>query len=82
MLACQAAVVVGVGAVVICPDLAAQLSLLLLLCASPASAVYAVQYPPTGLLLSSCLVFIVLSEVCTAAAAIAGQKLAQETCSN
>jgi hypothetical protein len=66
--------------VVICLGLAAQLALLLLLCASSASTVHAVQHPPIGLLLSACLVFILLSEICTVAAAVAEHKLAQETC--
>jgi hypothetical protein len=44
--------------VTICLDLAAQLGLLLLHYAVSASAEHAVQYPPTGLLLSACLVFI------------------------
>jgi hypothetical protein len=47
------------GAVTICLDLAAQLGLLLLLCAISASAHHVVQYPPTGLLLSACLVHTV-----------------------
>lgn len=68
--------------VVICPNLAAQLALLLLLPAYPAAAVHAVQYPPIDLLLSSCLVFIMLSEICTTAAAAAVLKLAEKSCSN